>query len=419
MTDRVVVTGMGLISPVGLDTESSLRNLVSGRSGVDRITLFDASTFETGIAAEVRGFDLDNFLDADRVKGKMAERRTRFGVAAAKLALEDARLNIGGSRCAVMTAAGLGVVRMEDVTRWIDDGIFNTERFARELNRLHAETAWCPPNLVSDLIASLFGLKGCVYTITSACAASNQAIGLGARMIQRGEVDVVLAGGADSMINPMGVIGFTLLGALTTENEPPQQASKPFDRKRKGLVLGEGAGMVVLESLGHALRRDAEIYAEVAGYGTSIDAFRLTAPHSKGDGAVLAMRRALSDASWEPGDIQYINAHGTSTLLNDKIETLAIKRVFGEHAHALKISSNKSMVGHLIAACGALEFISTVDTVRRNIIPPTINYKDKDPACDLFYVPNRAIETEVHGALTNSFGFGGQNATLAISKYPQ
>jgi len=419
---RAAITGIGIVSPVGIGKEVTWNNLIQGRSGVRLITCFDASSFPTKIAAEVKDFNLRNFVSDEFILEHASERRTKFGLAAAKMAVDDANINfskLNPRRIGVLTGAGLGIVRLDDICRCIEEENFNMEKFAAGLSFIHPESMFrCPTDLVSILLSRMFNTHGPNYTITSACAAGAQAIGMALRVIQRGESDVVIAGAADSMINPIGVIGFVTLGATSTNNEFPTEASRPFDRRRDGLVIGEGAGMVIVEELTHALKRGAPIYAELLGYGTSIDAYRVTDPHPQGRGAIQSMQSALNDAGLEVSDVDYINAHGTSTLPNDKIETLAIKTLFGEQAYRLAVSSNKSMIGHLIAAAGAVEFVATVLTVHKNIIPPTINYKHPDPDCDLYYVPNEAKrDMEVNVALSNSFGFGGQNATLAVSKY--
>lgn len=418
---RVVVTGLGVVSSIGLGHKEHWRNLVSGTSGEHPISVFDASGFPVRIAAEVQQCETERYWPAKAPASLLAERRTRFGLAAAGMAIEDSGLEprrLRGETGAVILGAGLGIVRLEDIARALGtDGAFDYARFARELDRIHPESMIRhPPDLVAGLIAQYLGFSGTNITITSACAAGAQAIGLALRQLQEGDADIALCGAADSMINPLGLTGFVLLGAASTQNEAGS-SSRPFDRTRSGLVMGEGAGVVVLETLERALARGAHIYAELAGYGTSLDAYHITDPHPAGQGAAQAMQMALRDARLKTDSVGYINAHGTSTLLNDKMETLAIKHVFGDRAYAIPVSSNKSMIGHLIAACGAVEFVGTVLTVFHQVVPPTINYHYPDPVCDLDYVPNTARACAVEVALTNSFGLGGQNASLVVQRY--
>ncbi|MHA2281709.1 MAG: beta-ketoacyl-[acyl-carrier-protein] synthase family protein [Promethearchaeota archaeon] len=421
VSNRAVVTGLGVVSPLGIGKDETWTNLIKGQSGIDLIGSFDASHFPVRIAAEVGEIDIKEFVDEEEITKHATERRTKFGLVASKMAVDDANIDLRKlipGRVGVVTGAGLGIVRLEDLCRCMDDGKFNIKRFARELSHIYPDSILrCPPDLVSCLISTLYKIQGPNYTITSACAAGAQAIGLALRIIQRGEADIIIAGAADSMVNPMGIMGFIMLDAVSGNNEYPTKACRPFDRKRDGAVIGEGAGMVIVEELSHALERDVRIYGELLGYGTSMDAYRVTDPHPEGRGAIQSMQAALKDGGLMVSEIDYINAHGTSTPLNDKIETLAIKTLFGEHAYKVAVSSNKSMIGHLIAASGAVEFIATVKTVSENVIPPTINYEFADPDCDLDYVPNEARERETNIALTNSFGFGGHNATLAVGKY--
>lgn len=415
---QVVVTGLGIVSAIGLGHEEHWRNLVAGRSGERPISVFDASGFPVRIAAEVPEYDVRRYWPEELPDSLLAERRTRFGLAAAGMAIADSCLESAGEPAAVILGAGLGAVRIEDIAQFLSaEGTFDYQRFPRELGRIHPESMIRnPPDVVAGLIARRLGFTGANMSITSACAAGAQAIGLAYRQLQEGDAEIAICGAADSMLNPLGLTGFVLLGAASKLNEAGI-FSRPFDRTRSGLVMGEGAGIVVLETLAHARQRRARIYAELIGYGTSLDAYHITDPHPQGQGAAQAMRMAIRDAGLEPQSVHYINAHGTSTQLNDKMETLAIKQVFGEHAYTIPISSNKSMIGHLIAACGAAEFIGTVLTVYHQIIPPTINYHNPDPACDLDYVPNLARPCPVEVALTNSFGLGGQNATLVLRRY--
>jgi 3-oxoacyl-[acyl-carrier-protein] synthase II len=428
MRRRVVVTGMGVITPLGHSVAEMFANVVEGKSGVDRITHFDARTFPTTFAAEVKNFDLGRYLrDANRFLKCGAN--ARFALAASKQALEDANL-LGGAgvdrtrfgvylgsgegqedfRCVV---CGTGAAATPDGLR-IDPpkfirtalGLLDPPR-ERELE-MHTSAAH---------LAEEFDLCGPNFTCLTACAASGQAIGEAVEMIRYGDADLMLTGGSHSMIHPFGVTGFNLLTALSTRNDAPTRASRPFDLNRDGFVLGEGAGMIVLEEYEHARRRGAPIYAELTGYGTTGDAYRMTDPRPDGRGAVACMKNALKDAGLRPEDIGYINAHGTSTQANDDAETAAIKGALGEVAYRTPVSSSKSMLGHLIAAGGAVELIIAVLALRKDVLPPTLNYETPDPNCDLDYVPNAAREkTGVRHVLSNSFGFGGQNITLIASR---
>lgn len=421
---RAVVTGLGIVTALGAGKDAHWQALVAGRSGVAPITLFDATPLPARIAAEVHGFNLADYVSDQTLLSQAAERRSQFGIAAAQMAVQDACLttaSLDPARCGVMFGTGLPITVFQDVCRCLDENKqFDTSRFHAMWPELHPTSlVRCPTDLVTRWLVDLYNLRGMAYTVTSACAAASQAIGLAFHAIRRGELDLALAGGADSMINPMGLLGFVLLGACSSRNDAPQEASRPFDARRDGLVVGEGGGIAILEELEHARRRGAHIYAEVSGYGASLDAYRLTAPEPNGRGAIQAMLAALQDAGWKPDEVDYINAHGTSTKLNDRIETAAVKLVFGEHAYRMAVSSNKSMFGHLIAAAGAAEFVATVQTIYNGIVPPTINYTYPDPACDLDYVPNEARRATVRRALSNSFGFGGQNSTLAVARFEE
>jgi 3-oxoacyl-[acyl-carrier-protein] synthase II len=346
---------------------------------------------------------------------------------AAKRALEDGGLDkinredfpVEGSRAGVVLAAGLGINRLEDINRWVNnEKEFDYSRFNTEYRNVHRESIIKNnSHRPSGLIAEKYGLKGYNATITTACASATQAMGTAFRSIARGDTDVMVAGGADSMINPVGLVFFVLLGAAAVSSLDPSEVCRPFDRKRSGLVMGEGAGIALLEEESLAVRRGARIYAEVAGYSSTMDAHKVTAPHPKGDGAEKSMANALKDAGLGIGNIDYINAHGTSTKLNDSSETLAIKKVFKENAYNIAVNSSKSMIGHLIAASGGPEFVFTTLTVNRDKIHPTINLDNPDPRCDLDYVPNEMRSKKVRAAISNSFGFGGQNASIVIKKY--
>lgn len=425
MKRRVVVTGMGYVTPLGADREEVWRQILAGRSGIGYITLFDASNFPTKIAAEVRGWDLSD-VGEDPRQWQYQGRHTHFAVGAAKKAMADSGLDlarIDPTRFGVYTGSGEGQQDFDRFTQMVvaaltDDGIDIARFTEKGLEILHpvAELEQ-EPNMPAGHLASLFGAQGPNINCLTACAASSQAIGEAVEIIRRGEADVMLSGGTHTMIHPFGVTGFNLLTALSTHNENPQKASRPFDRNRDGFVLGEGAGMVVLEDLEFARHRGAHIYGEVVGYGSTADAFRITDTHPEGRGAISCMKMALADASMAPEDIDYINAHGTSTSVNDRVETLAIKQVFGQHAYRIPVSSTKSMIGHQIAAAGAVELIFCLLAIRDNVLPPTTNYETPDPDCDLDYVPNEAREARCDVALSNSFGFGGQNITLIVKRF--
>ncbi len=422
---RVVVTGLGLVTPLGLDVEGNWDKLLSGTSGIRRVTLSGADQSSVQAVGEVAAGDWETIQHTlgDRAKSE-GERRTLFALWAARQALTDAALDQqerARERCGVVLAAGLGINNLEDIARWTDqDGQFHYEHFVDQYQQVSPSSLMRnPSDRPAALIAKEFGLAGRNATVTSACASATQALGIAYHAIRRGEVEVILAGGADSMINPVGLVFFALLGAAAVSPGNPEHVCRPFDRKRSGLVMGEGAGMVVLEELSHALRRGVRIYAEVSGYGSSLDAYRLTAPHAEGRGAIQSIAAALRDAGLGPGEIDYINAHATGTKLNDYTETLAIKAVFGEYAHRLAISSSKSMIGHLLAASGGPEFIYTVLSVQRDKIHPTINLTHPDPKCDLDYVIEGHRTASVRAALSNSFGFGGQNATIVVNKFPR
>jgi 3-oxoacyl-[acyl-carrier-protein] synthase II len=412
---RVAVTGMGVVSPAGSDLASFWDTLVAGRSTVRPLSRFDASGYPTRIAAEVPGEPL---ADADRVG--------RFALSASAAALADAGLEDGPldrGRVGVLVAAGLGRYGHAEVfgpcaAARAGSGAFDREAFARalaaDLGPRAAERR--TPGSVPALIARRHGFSGPVMSVMTACAAGTQALGDAARWIRSGVADVVLAGGSDSEIYPMGLASFCLLGALSTRNAEPAAASRPFDADRDGFVLGEGAGVLVFEEWEHARRRGARIWAEVSGFGSACDSFRVTDPHPDGTGAVLAMERALADAHLLPGAVGYVNAHGTSTVANDRIETRALKQVFGEDARRLPVSSTKSMIGHLTVAAGAVEAIATVLTLARQTIHPTANLERPDPECDLDYVPGASREARVVHALSNSFAFGGQCASLVLSR---
>lgn len=413
MKRRVVVTGVGVISPVGIGKDTFWRNIKEGKSGISYISKFSTDGFPTKIAGEIKDFNPEDFIDKREVR--RLDRFSQFAIAATKLALEDACWNPTEEEkenTAVLVTSGIGGFEtLENQFKIL---------FEKGVNRV---SPFLIPmviiNIASGNISIFFGFKGPNYSPVSACASSAHAIGLGYRLISWGEADFAIVGGSEASITPMGIAGFCALQALSTQNDPPEKASRPFDAKRDGFVMGEGAGVLLLEELSHALKRGAPIYAEIVGFGSSDDAYHITAPDPEGNGAVLAMKRAIKDAGIEPQEVNYINAHGTSTKLNDKIETLAIKKVFGDYAYKIPVSSTKSMIGHLLGAAGAVESIATVLAIHDGIVPPTINYEEKDPDCDLDYVPNQARKWDVKYALKNSFGFGGQNATLIFKKYEE
>ncbi len=412
MKRRVVVTGLGAVTPIGTGVEKFWRSLVKGVSGVDRIRSFDPDEFglTVKIAAEVKDFDPLNYMDK-----KEASRLSLFiqyAVAAVQEALEDSGLletKFDPLRVGVIIGTGIGGLR----------DIEEQHSVLLQKGGKRVSPFFIPygiSNMASGYVAIRWGFKGPNYCIVSACATGNHAIGDAMRLIQSGDIDVAIAGGSEAAITPLGVAGFAVMKALSTRNDEPQKASRPFDKERDGFVMGDGAGILVLEEYEHAKARGAKIYAELAGYGATDDAFHVTAPHECGEGAYECMRLALEDAGVKPEEVDYINAHGTSTPLNDKVETMAIKQLFKEHAYKLKVSSNKSMIGHLLGAAGAVEAVATVKTIEEGIIPPTINLENPDPECDLDYVPNEAVRQEVRVALSNSFGFGGTNACLLFRK---
>lgn len=418
---RVVITGMGMATSNGLSVSENWRKALDGVSGLRKLDYPGAENSPVQAVGQIADEDWRRIAaEFSEDAGREGERSTLFALWSAKRALEDAGLVSDGqrSRFGVSMAKGQGVNRPEDISNWLSGGSFDYERFGRELHRVHRESIIRNlTHCTSGLIARRLSLGGPNRTVTTACASATQAIGTAFGSIRRGEADVMVAGGTDSMINPVGLVFFVLLGAASTWEGDPSLACRPYDRKRSGLVIGEGAGVVVLEELSHALERGARIYAEVAGYGSSMDSHQLTAPHPEGYGAELSMRRALRDAGMEPEDIDYINAHGTSTKLNDAVETAAIKKVFGSHAARISINSSKSMLGHLLAGAGGPELVLTALSVRENIVHPTLNLEHPDPKCDLDYTPNVRRERPVRAALSNSFGFGGQNSTIAVKKY--
>ena len=426
MNRRVVITGMGWVTPLGWELETAWQRLLRGESGVAKTTIFNAGTFPTQFAAEVKGFDLKAVLGQRYEAHQTASRNAAFALGAAELAWRHAGLN--GSTGAASDMIGVYLGGGEgpiDFDNFVAAAIAGWDPARRELNAVRwAEVAYAKmdavqefeqdPNCAAHHIACRFNAQGPNLNTLTACAASTQAIGEATQIIRRGDADVMITGGAHSMIHPLGVTGFNRLTALSTRNDTCLTASRPFDATRDGFVLGEGAGILILEELETARRRGARILAEIIGYGSTADAFRVTDMHEDGRGAIAAMQGALDDAGVKPQEIDYISAHGTGTEENDKIETLAIRKLFGEHARKVPISSVKSMLGHLIAGAGAVELITCVLAIRDHVVPPTINYVEPDPNCDLDYVPNRARPARVRTCLSNSFGFGGQNDTLIV-----
>jgi 3-oxoacyl-[acyl-carrier-protein] synthase II len=426
MRRRVVITGIGCITPMGTDVQQVWEGLKQGASGVGYTSIFDASRFPTRISAEVRDWDISHEGEDPQV-WKLRGRHTRFAAGAAKKAVLDSGLldlrTLDPTRFGVYLGSGEGqqdfqcFARM--MTKALVGGQFDLALFTK------AGMEWLnptveleqEPNMPAGHLAAMFAAQGPNANCLTACAASSQAIGEAVEIIRRGEADAMLSGGTHSMIHPFGVTGFNLLTALSTNNDHPTEASRPFDRDRDGFVLGEGAAMVILEELEHAKKRGAAIYGEVTGYGSTADAYRITDTHPEGRGATRCIQLAMADAQLNPEDIHYINAHGTSTSVNDKVESLAIKNALGSHAYQVPVSSTKSMMGHLIAAAGATELIVCLMAIRDHVLPPTINYHTPDPECDLDYIPNSARHARCQHALSNSFGFGGQNISLIVSKF--
>lgn len=408
---RVVVTGIGMVTPIGSDKEEFWQSLVNGRSGIQRVTGFDVSNYPCQIAGEVPDFDPARYIE--KREARKMDRFTQFGAAAALMAWQDAGLDQGEidrDSAGVIVGSGIGGIKTieEQYSLLMEKGPRRVSPFL-----VPALIA----NMAAGYISIMLRLRGPNSTVVTACASSNHAVGDAFHVIRRGDAGIMVAGGAEAAISHTAFAGFCAARAFSTRNDDPVRASRPFDRERDGFVMGEGSGIVILESLDHALRRGAHIYAEIAGYGMSGDAYHITAPDPEGTGACLSMQRALESAGLEPGAVDYINAHGTSTEYNDRIETLAIKKTFGEHAAGLAVSSTKSMTGHLLGAAGAVELIATLLCMEHQMAHPTINYEFPDPDCDLDYVPNRARALKIDVALNNSFGFGGTNATLAVKRY--
>ncbi|RJO65523.1 MAG: beta-ketoacyl-[acyl-carrier-protein] synthase II [Candidatus Omnitrophota bacterium] len=412
MEHRVVVTGLGVVSPIGNDVASFWNSLKEGESGIDTITAFDPSAFESRIAGEVKGFVPSLYGISKKDENRM-DKFVQFAIASATQAFKDGGFDLDKEdreRIGVVVGSGIGSLRVmeEQHNVYLTKGPSRLSPFLIPMLIV---------NEAAGHIGIAFGLKGPNTCVTTACATANHAIGEALRIIQRGDADVMVAGGTESCITHLGIGGFCALKALSTRNDEPKKASRPFDAERNGFVMSEGCGIVILENLEHAKRRNAPIYCEVAGFGMSCDAHHITAPDPEGYGASLAMKWALRDARLNPEQIDYINAHGTSTKLNDKIETLAIKLVLKDHAKKVMVSSTKSMHGHLLGAAAGVEFIASCLAIKHGIVPPTINYEHPDPDCDLDYVPNEARAASVEACMSNSLGFGGHNATAVIKKF--
>ncbi|MBI3891075.1 MAG: beta-ketoacyl-[acyl-carrier-protein] synthase II [Candidatus Wallbacteria bacterium] len=417
---------MGVVTPVGIGVPEFWKSLLEGQSGVDFIKSFDASSFPTRFAAEVKGFDGRNYVDKPKAL-KLMGKNIQFALAAAKMAVEDSGLALDKedpTALGVIMGAGIVNSNLFELSSAIAgsmdaNGRFDLHKFATEgkdhlfplslLKHL--------PNMVAGHISIAYNCQGLSNTITTACASATQAIGEAYRTLARGECEIILSGGADSRIEPLGLTGYSLLGALSKRNDDPRGASRPFDKDRDGFIIGEGAGVVVLENLEHARKRGARILGEVLGYGAAADGYRVTDLHPDGRGSVRSIKLALADAGLTPQDVDLISAHGTSTVQNDRVETVALKQVFGADAYRIPVSATTSMLGHLGAASGAVQFVATVQALRENVIPPTINYQTPDPECDLDYVPNECRRADISVGLSNSFGFGGQNAAILVREW--
>jgi len=410
-TRRVVLTGLGALTPIGNTVDEFWSALLQGRSGVGPITKFDATDYPTRIAGEIKNFDPLAFVD--KKDARRLDPFLQYAMACAVMAVQDAALDtekVDGTRFGVLIGSGIGGIStlLDTHKTLLDKGPDRVSPFFIPMMII---------NMASGLVSMRFGAKGPNSAVVTACATGNHAIGESFKIIQRDDADVMIAGGSEAIVIPLTIAGFCSMKAMSTRNDDPTKAMRPFDANRDGFVCGEGAGLVILESLDHARARDARIYAEIVGYGQTSDAHHLTAPDPEGDGAARAMAAALRDGGLDVSAIGYINAHGTSTPYNDKFETLAIKRVFGDHARRLAVSSTKSMTGHMLGAAGGVEAIATALALHHGVLPPTINYETLDPECDLDYVPNQARKHDVEAALSNAFGFGGTNATLAFRSY--
>ena len=411
MKRRVVITGLGMVTPLGTGVEKNWESLCSGKSVIGPVTKFDASDFKSRIAAEVTDFNASDFLTKQQLR--RFDIFIHYGLASTRMAMEDSGFKVTPDNCqkiGCLTGSGLGGLSM----------IESFHKILMEKGPGRVSPFFIPgiiPNMLPGQIAIEYGAQGPNSSIETACAASTHAVGESFRLIQDGIADAMITGGSEAVVTPLAFAGFCSMTALSTRNDEPEKASRPFDKERDGFIIGEGSGILVIEELNHALERGAKIYAEIAGYGLSGDAYHISSPHPEGDGAVSCMAMAVESAGLKPEDIDYINAHGTSTQLNDLSETKAVKKLFGEHAYKLAISSTKSMTGHLLGGTGGVEAIYSALTLKNKIIPPTINYENPDPECDLDYVPNEARKAEVKVAMSNSFGFGGTNASLLLKAY--
>jgi len=411
---RVVITGMGALTPIGLSVDEYWTNLLQGKSGAAPITYFDASDYDTKFACELKAFDPLAFMD--RKLAQRCDPFTQYALSAAEMAVKDSGLDLqkeDGTRIGVIVGSGIGgmwTFHRQQETLW-------------ETKGPHRISPFFIPMMISDIapgrISMRYGFKGPNYATTSACATSSHAIGDAFILVERGDADVMLTGGAEAAVCPMGIGGFNAMRALSTRNDAPQKASRPFDKNRDGFVMGEGSAILVIEELGHAVRRGARIYAEIGGIGFTADAYHITEPAPGGEGAVRSMKAALKDAGMRPEEIGYVNTHGTSTPVGDKNESAAIKTVFGKHAYSMAVNSTKSMIGHLLGAAGAVEAVATTLSVVNNKVHPTINLETPDPDCDLDYIPNKPKEMEIQAAISNTFGFGGHNASILFKKFRQ
>ncbi len=408
---RVVITGMGLITPLGNDVETTWRNLQLGKSGISRVEGFDTSDLSSKIAGQIKDFNVQDYVD--KKEAKRMDRYVHYAFAAAEQAIKQSELDvhkIDSSRFGIITGSGIGGIET-----------FEKQCLIHNKYGVRRVSPFFVPMMISNIgagqLAIFYSAKGKNFNIVSACASGTNAIGEAFHTIRSGEADIILAGGSEAAITKLAFAGFCAMRALSTRNDEPERASRPFDKERDGFVMAEGSGFIVLEDYESAKKRDAHILAEIVGYGASADAYHITAPAEDGQGAALAMKQALQDANIKPEDIDYINAHGTSTPLNDKFETVAIKKVFGGHSKRIKISSTKSMIGHGLGAAGAIEAVALIKTLQTGIIHPTINYENPDPECDLDYTPNVKIEKECRYGMNNSFGFGGHNGVIVMKKY--
>jgi 3-oxoacyl-[acyl-carrier-protein] synthase II len=408
---RVVITGLGAVTPIGLNVPAFWDALVSGKSGIGPITLFDASQFEVRIAGEVKDFNPEKHFDKKEVR--KIDRFVQYAMVAAREAVADAGINFDHedrNRIGVLIGAGIGGIDFIE-----EQHLVLIKKGAKRVSPFLIPKII--PNMAPGMVSIDLGLRGPNVAVVTACATGTHAIGDAFKIIQRGQAIAMVAGGTEAAITPLAIAGFSNMQALSKQNDHPERASRPFDARRDGFVISEGSGVVLLEEMDHALCRGARIYGEVVGYGLTADAYHITAPSPDGQGAARSMQMALDDAGLQPTEVDYINAHGTSTPLNDKLETVAIRKVFGEHAYKFAVSSNKSMVGHMLGAAGAVEAIASVLTLYHGIMPPTINYEYPDPECDLDYVPNTARRGRVHVVMSNSLGFGGHNCTIVLKEF--